>query len=437
MQNPPPCAFTKKTPESEIIKSETYKIQSDNKKEYNILCENRGTLLNISTEINDEKTFKKKSFKNKFSLIDLQKVKLFQSYDSIEECLYEIDFNKGIIKEENTRLNLVIPLNSKKYPQITFPLEEKEISDSEKIQELYYIIQNLNNQVQNLQIKLDNLTYHEIKIISKIEEPTGISIDLFTFGKEDFYKYIDKNVDLIKNYYFKIFVNVKDIHKINETKQLLIEDKCVNIKEIKGTKIEIDYIIPDKTSEDEESIEWLNSFLGIKELKNIKLLFKTDLEVEDIFELEKFNDLYNKLVECQFILKGISINFKLKLLHLLDLVILKNQSNDDLMGFLFPLKIILSSKDSYIPDEKEFFNDLQRIINKLFEKSQLKAFIQFIKIGIKDKFIKAILKYVKTAQTLENINLEEITIVLPIIELEIGLFLKLKSKTFQQYIKEK
>ncbi len=50
MQNPPPCAFTKKTPESEIIKSETYKIQSDNKKEYNILCENRGTLLNISTE---------------------------------------------------------------------------------------------------------------------------------------------------------------------------------------------------------------------------------------------------------------------------------------------------------------------------------------------------------------------------------------------------
>ena len=210
-------------------------------------------------------------------------------------------------------MNLVIPLNSKKYPQITFPLEEKEISDSEKIQELYYIIQNLNNQVQNLQIKLDNLTYHEIKIISKKEEPTGISIDLFTFGKEDFYKYIDKNVDLIKNYYFKIFVNVKDIHKINETKQLLIEDKCVNIKEIKGTKIEIDYIIPDKTSQDKEDIDIYDSLFGIKELKNIKLLFKTDLEVKDIFELEEFNDLYNKLVECQFILKGISINFKLKL----------------------------------------------------------------------------------------------------------------------------
>ena len=54
-----------------------------------------------------------------------------------------------------------------------------------------------------------------------------------------------------------------------------------------------------------------------------------------------------------------------------------------------------------------------------------------------DTFIKEILKNVKSVQLFENINLEEITIVLPIIELEIGLFLKLKSKTFEQYIKEK
>ena len=97
---------------------------------------------------------------------------------------------------------------------------------------------------------------------------------------------------------------------------------------------------------------------------------------------------------------------------MLDFAILKNQSNDDLMGFLFPLKIILSSKETYIPDEEKkiFFNDLRSQINKLFEQSQLKAFIQFIKIGIKDKCIKEILKNLKTAQTLEIINLEEITI---------------------------
>jgi hypothetical protein len=144
-------------------------------------------------------------------------------------------------------------------------------------------------------------------MISKKEEPTGISIDLFTFGKEDFYTYIDKNVDLKNNFYFKIFVNVKDIHRINETKQFLIENECITIKEIKGTKIELDYIIPNKTIKNKESIEFFNYLLGIKELTNIKLLFKTDLEVKDIFELKEFNHLYNKLLECQFILKGIQL----------------------------------------------------------------------------------------------------------------------------------
>ena len=84
---------------------------------------------------------------------------------------------------------------------------------------------------------MDNLTYHEIKMISKKEEPTGISIDLFTFGKEDFYTYIDKNVDLKNNFYFKIFVNVKDIHRINETKQFLIEKNVLPLKKLKEQKL--------------------------------------------------------------------------------------------------------------------------------------------------------------------------------------------------------
>jgi hypothetical protein len=49
----------------------------------------------------------------------------------------------------------------------------------------------------------------------------------------------------------------------------------------------------------------------------------------------------------------------LKLLHFLDLAILKNQNNDNLTDLLFGLKMILSVKDSYIPESKRFFNDLQ------------------------------------------------------------------------------
>ena len=277
---------------------------------------------------------------------------------------------------------------------------------------------------------MDNLTYQEIKIISKKEEPTGISIDLFTFGKEDFYKFIDKNVDLKNNRYAKIFINVKDIHRINETKNFF-ENKGATIKEIKGTQIEIDYIDPGKpVFEPNIPIELLNSF--IKELANIKLMFKTDLDVKDILELKEFNDLYDKLLECHFILKGITINFKLFLLNVLDMEISKNQNNNNLTEILFLLKIILSLKDSYLPDPKGIFNDLKTEVNKLFEKSQLEEFVQSTKIGIKE-----FLKNLKSIQSIENIKLEEITIVLPMIDLEIGLFLKLKSKTFEQYIKEK
>ena len=435
MDYPAPCMVTKMAPELPIIKSDTYKIQSAQKKEYIILVENKGTLLNISTESRDEKTLKKKSFKNKFSLIDIKKVKLFLSYDSIEECLSEIDFLKGSIKEENNQLNLKIPLNSKKYPEIAFPLLEKEISDSEKIQELYDIIQNLNNKVQNLEMKLDNLTFHQIKIIAKKEEPRGISIDAFTFGKEDFYKYIDKNVDLKKNYYFKIFVNIKDVDKINETKKFFIENKF-EIQEIKGTKIELDFIEPNKTFiVNDEGIEFINSLFGIKEMKNISLLFKTDLEVEDIFEKEAtFSILYDKLMESQFILKGITINFKLNLLNLIDFAIVDNSFNYKLNFLLLGLKFILSWKDSFLPDSKTFLNYLKKEINGLFEENELEKLVKFLQIG--DLFIKGFFRRFKSIQLLENIILEEITIVMPIIELEIGFFLKLKSKTFEQYFKK-
>ena len=58
------------------------------------------------------------------------------AYDSIDECLSEIEITKGFIREKYDSLDLVVPLNSKKYPEIVFPLLLKKISDSEKMQEL-------------------------------------------------------------------------------------------------------------------------------------------------------------------------------------------------------------------------------------------------------------------------------------------------------------
>ena len=149
--------FIKTTPDKVEKETKTFIIQSDKNKKYTVLMENTGAILNFSTELIDPKSLKKTIYKNKFTLIDIQKVKLFLSYDSIKECLSEIETKKGIIKEGNNKLDLIFPLNSKKYPQITFPLLLKEISDSEKIEELYGMIHELNKEKNQLKNKIEVL----------------------------------------------------------------------------------------------------------------------------------------------------------------------------------------------------------------------------------------------------------------------------------------
>lgn len=143
----PPLAFEKPTPKNEKKISKSFLISSDKNNKYNVLLENSENKLNIYAEI-ETNSGEKNTFQNQYSLIEIQKVKLFLAYDTIEECISEIfnflDINKGKIIENDTQLKLIIPLNSKKYPEIIFNLFLKEKSDSEKIKELYSLIKKLN-----------------------------------------------------------------------------------------------------------------------------------------------------------------------------------------------------------------------------------------------------------------------------------------------------
>ena len=183
-------------------KSKNFILISDNN-EYNILFENNSKVVYISCECNNKKSEQKLKYKNQFSLYEIQKVKWFLAYDTLDECLTEIfqilNEKKGIIKEENdNQLNLIIPLNSKKFSEILFPLYKKEISDKEKIDELYEIINSLNEknneqrkQIINLKEKLYDINDQEIRIYGgKNEKLNGISIDLSLFGKEDIKKFL-------------------------------------------------------------------------------------------------------------------------------------------------------------------------------------------------------------------------------------------------------
>ena len=304
-------------------KSKTFILISDNN-EYNILFENNSKVVYISCECNNKKSEQKLKYKNQFSLYEIQKVKLL-AYDTLDECLSEIfqilNEKKGIIKEENdNQINLIIPLNSKKFSEILFPLYKKEISDKEKIDELYDIINSLNEknneqrkQIINLKEKLYNINDQEIRIYGgKNEKLNGISIDLSLFGKEDIKNIFEDNI--FKKEKGKEYLYVKSVFKIKNDEDI---DKLINIMNKnyvdKGTIIlrkEKNVIIynRDLFNKKDYDIFFENYY---KEFLNIKGNFKTELEFKDIYESKKLKDLLPKLLNFNLIFKGLTINNKL------------------------------------------------------------------------------------------------------------------------------
>ena len=87
---------------------------------------------------------KKLFYENSYSLEKIKENKLFFFYENIDEFLSElfplIDQNKAIIKEESNYLVLSIKLPFQKINNIDFILKEKQKSDSEKINELFNIV---------------------------------------------------------------------------------------------------------------------------------------------------------------------------------------------------------------------------------------------------------------------------------------------------------
>ena len=384
MDSPPPCPFI--TPEAELkpIETKTFNIKSDKNREFIILLENNGVILNLSTDSKDKNSFQKKIYKNKFTLIDIQKVKLFNAYDSINECLSEIEITKGFIREKHDSLDLVVPLNSKKYPEIVFPLLLKIISDSEKIQELYDIIHNLNEEKNKLQKRveeLENNLYHEIILKTKEEEPKGISINLFFYGKEDFEKYKEKSLDIKIDEndkgLFIFFCNLKDESKVNDLqKRIDIEnkgnnnDKKTKIKILDSKKLSVFVALPDDGKKvNKEEAEF--SKILIKLVQNVRLIFKTDFQIKELFGLKNFNDFFNKISKCNLILKGITIEGKLFLMNLIDYFVMNDKiKNEVLRKTLLSLKLLLSLRESFIPEPEELFNEFKEILNKELNQKQ-------------------------------------------------------------------
>ena len=171
---------------------------------------------NIIINVQDfsQYTISKKYEKN-ITLKDFQKIKYFLMYDSVKDCFNDIfkkDETKNIaIKEDNDSLVITFPIQNKKYPSISFTLNEVGLKKDDKkiIEEQKRIISNLKAEYkkvnENYKWILDNALLNiNIKKDEEIEQYTfkytdtvGTVIDTIKNTK----KYVKKDWECFKLYY--------------------------------------------------------------------------------------------------------------------------------------------------------------------------------------------------------------------------------------------
>ena len=268
--------------------------------------------------------------------------------------------------------------------------------------------------------------------------------------KKTLKKYTDKNIDIEidKNDIGCIifFFNLKDNSKVNDL-QKIIDIKLKGINNDKKTKAKIldnkrfslSAVMPSEgNKENKEELEYFK--ILVKLLQNVRLIFKTDLQIKELFELKNFNDFFNKVIKCNLILKGITLEFKLFLMNLIDYYVMSNKTkNIKLTEILLGLKICLSLRESIIPEPKTFFNEFKEILNKeLNQKQELDKLILSIPMML--------LKEIKSKQKIEELfkllDVNNFSLICQFNNLNVGFCLKASIKDFSEvinynYIKDK
>ena len=198
----------------EDVPLKNYSLTSNKSNKYQINFFNRqGNNLYIKTQ--KEGNLTPKNYEGIFSLEKIKENQFFYIYNSLNEILDEIfpliENGKAELKEENNILNLIINLPIKKVKEVSFILKENEKSDKNKINELYQIVSNLQQENcelkkinENLIKKIENLE-KRVNLIEEINKPSFIKISsiIKTLDNYDFIVRIIKENIINKNVEFK------------------------------------------------------------------------------------------------------------------------------------------------------------------------------------------------------------------------------------------
>ena len=164
----------------------------------------------------------------------------------------------------------------------------------------------------------------------------------------------------------------------------------------------------------------------------MRLIFKTDFQIKELFGLKNFNDFFNKISKCNLILKGITIEGKLFLMNLIDYFIMNDKiKNEILRKTLLSLKLLLSLRESIIPEPEKLFNEFKEILNKeLNQKQELDKLIQSIPMMLLN-----VIKSDKiNEELLKLLDLNNFSLIVQLNKFNVGFDLKASIKDFSEVI---
>ena len=195
-----------------------FEIKSNTGKMFYINLLNQEEYLIITAYYISNKN--KIEYESKFDISYIKKVKLFILYDTINECLEEINSGintgKSYLVEEKNYINIFIPLNNIKFNEINFKVDLKEninIVNNKEINELKNVIKEQNNEIINLKNKVNQL---EILVN-----------DLLIFKKDIVGKITFKINSKIVDSYFNIILIKNWINNINNESSKIIKAKLL------------------------------------------------------------------------------------------------------------------------------------------------------------------------------------------------------------------
>ena len=324
-----------------INKNKKIELKSGDNKKYEFEFINKTTTLRIEAKsFND---MLPEIYFNEFTLEDIKKIRFFNDYESIDECLSEIfdrlDRNETKLEMGKDGLYIIVPLYSKKYPEIRFLLKKEEKSDNVKYCELFELVKKMKaeqeKEVKSLKEKinyLEDLLKIKKEREKKNEDFNGSIVSIKCFGANEFDDYFDMNLPDKKKPYFSFSVSCKDEKDIHLAlasfmggKKDVYGDTADSINcRIKNNKLFIDLIGEYEEEEEKEGIfseikneyKLYNLLLALGQNLNIKIKAFPKIFTEE-YDKEKFLEI---LLDTELEFENMSPQIQLFTYHFLEII---------------------------------------------------------------------------------------------------------------------